>query len=207
VVVPRALAATARIRTRSALVVVGLCFCFLLAWLSDAIGLAPIVGAFTAGLVLEEAHWRTFVDRGERGLDQEIEPLNAFLVPLFFALLGVRTDLGVFAQPGALALAAGLTVAAIAGKLACGVGAARGSNRLAVAFGMMPRGEVSLVFASLGLTVQGAGHAVLDYRAYSALVMMVMLTTLATPIGLKWSFTRRGQAPPPSAPRSRTPQR
>jgi Kef-type K+ transport system membrane component KefB len=198
------LRAVARLRTRSALVVSGLSLCFLLAWVSDAIGLAPIVGAFTAGLVLEEAHWHEFVARGERGLDQEVEPLNAFLVPLFFALLGVRTELGVFADPSALALALGLTVAAVAGKLACALGAAGGSNRLAVAFGMMPRGEVSLVFASLGLTLGGEGHAVLDRRAYSALVMMVLLTTLITPVGLKWSFARKGAGAPPSAPRSRT---
>ncbi len=132
----------------------GLSFCFLLAWAADAIGLAPIVGAFTAGLVLEEAHWREFLDRGEPGLDQEIEPLSAFLVPLFFALLGIRTDLRAFAEPGTLALALGLTVAAVLGKLAAGLGVARGGNRLAVSFGMMPRGEVSLIFASLGLTLR-----------------------------------------------------
>src|SRR6185369_12044031 len=100
------------LRTRSALVVIGLAFCFLLAWVADAIGLASIIGAFTAGLVLEEAHWREFLERGERGLDQEIEPLNAFLVPLFFALLGVRTDLRVLLDPASLALAVGLTAAA-----------------------------------------------------------------------------------------------
>jgi Kef-type K+ transport system membrane component KefB len=190
----RLLRASARLRTRSALVVVGLSFCFLLAWVADAIGLASIVGAFTAGLVLEEAHWRDFTDRGERGLDQEIEPLNAFLVPLFFALLGVRTDLREFLSPGALALALGLTAAAVLGKLACGLGAARGGNRLAVSFGMMPRGEVSLVFASLGLSPDEAGRTVLDHRAYSALVMMVVLTTLATPLGLRWSFSRRSES-------------
>jgi Kef-type K+ transport system membrane component KefB len=203
--VPRLLRASARLRTRSALIVMGLSFCFLLAWVADAIGLASIVGAFTAGLVLEEAHWREFTDRGERGLDQEVEPLGAFLVPLFFALLGVRTDLRVFLDPGALALALGLTFAAVLGKLACGLGVARGGNRLAVSFGMMPRGEVSLVFASLGLSPGEAGDPMLDHRAYSALVMMVVLTTLATPLGLKWSFTRRGTEAPPSGPRSRTP--
>jgi Kef-type K+ transport system membrane component KefB len=191
-VVPRAVALTARLHTRSALVVVGLAFCFLLAWVADAIGLAPMVGAFTAGLVLEEDQWREFLDRGERGLDQEIEPLNAFLVPLFFALLGLRTDLGVFLDPGALALAGGMTLAAILGKLACGLGAVRGSNRLAVSFGMVPRGEVSLVFASLGITLGEPGHPVIDHRAYSAIVVMVVLTTLLTPIGLKWSFRARG---------------
>jgi len=195
--VPRLLTLTARLRTRSALVVVGLAFCFLLAWAADAIGLAPIVGAFTAGLVLEEAQWREFLDRGEPGLDQEIEPLSAFLVPLFFALLGIRTDLRAFAEPGTLALALGLTVAAVVGKLACGLGVARGGNRLAVSFGMMPRGEVSLIFASLGLTL-----GVIDHRAYSALVVMVVLTTLATPFGLKWSFAR-GKPEAEEGPRSR----
>ena len=191
---------TARLQTRCALVVVGLAFCFLLAWVADAIGLAPIVGAFTAGLVLEEAHWRTFLERGERGLDHEVEPISAFLVPLFFALLGLRTDLGVFLDPGALALALGLTVAAVLGKLACGLGAARGGNRLAVSFGMVPRGEVSLVFASLGLTLGDEGHPVIDHRAYSAIVVMVVLTTLATPFGLKWSFARAAPRPRPGRP-------
>jgi Kef-type K+ transport system membrane component KefB len=199
----RMLAATARLRTRSALVVVGLAFCFLLAWAADAIGLAAIVGAFTAGLVLEESHWSEFTGRGERGLDHEVEPISAFLAPLFFALLGVRTDLRVFTEPGAPALAAGLTVAAILGKLACGLGAREGSNRLAVSFGMMPRGEVSLIYASLGLSLGAAGRPVLDHRAYSALVVMVVLTTLATPIGLKWSFARGGQAAPVTGSRDR----
>ncbi len=202
---PRLLAAAARIRTRSALVVIGLAFCFLLAWAADAVGLAPIVGAFTAGLVLEEAHWRPFTDRGERGLDQEIEPLSAFLVPLFFALIGLRTDLGVFADMGALALASGLTLAAVLGKLACGLGASRGSNRAAISFGNMPRGEVSLIFASLGLTLGEAAHPVLDRRAYSALVVMVVLTTLATPFGLRWSFARKGSEAAAGGPRSRAP--
>jgi Kef-type K+ transport system membrane component KefB len=189
---PRMLAMAARIKTQSALVVIGLAFCFLLAWAADAAGLAAIVGAFTAGLVLEEGQWREFVDRGERGLDQEIEPLSAFLAPLFFALIGIRTDLRVFTEPGALALAFGLTLAAFFGKLACGLGAQRGSNRLAVSFGMMPRGEVSLIIASLGLTLGEAGRPVLDHRAYSELVMMVVLSTLETPFGLKWSFSRAG---------------
>jgi len=199
--VPRLLGFSARLRTRSALVVTGLALCFLLAWAADAIGLAPIVGAFTAGLVLEEAHWRAFLDRGERGLDQEVEPLSAFLVPLFFALLGVRTDLRAFVDFSALALALGLTLAAVLGKLACALGAARGSNRLTIAFGMMPRGEVSLVFASLGLSLGEDGHEMLDRRAYSALVMMVVLTTLITPLGPKWSLARPPRSAPPSEPR------
>ena len=69
VVAPQMLRVAARIKTRSALVVAGLAFCFFLAWAADAVGLAAIIGAFTAGLVLEEAQWSEFVNRGERGLD------------------------------------------------------------------------------------------------------------------------------------------
>jgi Kef-type K+ transport system membrane component KefB len=189
-VAPHMLRLAARLRTRGALVVVGLAFCFFLSWAADAIGLAAILGAFTAGLVLEEAHWSELIRRGDRGLDQEMEPLVAFLVPIFFTLLGIRTNLRAFAEPGALVLAAGLTVAAVFGKLACGAGALRGSNRLAVSFGMMPRGEVGLIIASLGMQLREGGAPVLDAPSYSAIVMMIVVTTLITPIGLKWSFTR-----------------
>jgi Kef-type K+ transport system membrane component KefB len=182
----------ARLRTRGALIVAGLTCCFALAWVADAIGLAPIVGAFTAGLVLEEVHWRDFTARGERGLSEEVEPLGAMLVPLFFVVLGARTDVRTFAEPRVLVLALALTAAAVLGKLACGLGASRGTNRLAVAFGMMPRGEVTLVFAGLGLTLGPPGATVLDRDAYAALVAMVVATTLLTPLGLSRSFARSG---------------
>jgi Kef-type K+ transport system membrane component KefB len=187
---PRVFALTSRLHTRSALVVVGLSFCFFFAWTADVAGLSPIVGAFVAGLVIEESHWAPFVARGERALDQEVEPLSALLVPLFFCLLGMRTDLSVFARPGTLLLALALTASAILGKLACGLGAERGTNRFAIALGMMPRGEVSLIFATVGLTAQGASGPIIDRGAQSALVVVVALTTLLTPTALKWSFSR-----------------
>jgi Kef-type K+ transport system membrane component KefB len=189
-VAPRLFDAASRLRTRGALVVVGLVYCFVFSWASDLIGLAPIVGAFTAGLTLEDPHWARFVERGERPLDQELEPISAFLVPLFFALLGLRTDLRVLVRPDTLALAGALSAAAILGKLACGLGAPKGSRRLAVSFAMMPRGEVTLIYASLGVAT-AAGMQVLDARGYSALVVVVVLTTLATPAALQWSFRAR----------------
>jgi Kef-type K+ transport system membrane component KefB len=76
------------------------------------------------------------------------------------------------------------------GKVACALGAPRGSNRLAVGFGMIPRGEVSLVFASLGVTLRVGGEPLLDQRGYSALVSVVILTTVLAPALLKWSFGR-----------------
>ena len=138
----------------------GLAFCFLLSWLADRIGLAPIVGAFAAGLILEEVHYRDFVDRGEHGLEELIHPISSFLVPIFFVLMGMRTDLRSFAQPGVLALAAALTSprssASRPARSAC---SARAVDRLSVGIGMIPRGEVGLIFANIGLALSVGGRA------------------------------------------------
>jgi Kef-type K+ transport system membrane component KefB len=173
------------------LLAVGLAFCFTLAWLSDAIGLAPIVGAFAAGLVLEDLHYRDFTDRGEHTLGALVEPIASFLVPVFFVIMGVRTDLRVFGDPGVLGLAAALTAAAILGKQLCALGViGRGLDRLSVGVGMIPRGEVGLIFANMGLTLVVAGVPVVDQSVFSAVVVMVICTTLITPPALKWSFER-----------------
>ena len=181
----------AQLRTRDALLAVGLRFCFGLAWAASAIGLAPIVGAFAAGLVLEDVHSELFVKRGERSLTELLEPMTSFLVPLFFVLVGVRANLGLFFKPHVALLAAVLFAAAVLGKLACGAGVlTRGVSRLSVVFGMMPRGEVTLVFAALGRTLVAGGTPLLDEQSYAALVAVVILTTSATPPALKWSLAR-----------------
>jgi Kef-type K+ transport system membrane component KefB len=191
-----------RLRPPGVLLTLSLSFCFLLAWLSNLIGLAPIVGAFAAGLVLENLHYKNFVDRGEHSLEQLVEPLVSFLSPVFFVAMGMRTDLRVFADPGVLALAAALTAAAIAGKQLCGLGAiGRGVDRLSIGIGMIPRGEVGLIFANIGLTLTIAGARVVDARVFSAVVVMVIITTVITPPALKWSFGRAGTRPSALGPR------
>jgi len=136
---PRLFRLAARLRARGVLVAVGLSFCFVLAWLSDEVGLAPIVGAFAAGLVLEEVHSREFTDRGERALDQLIEPISHFLVPIFFVLMGVRTDLFALAKPQILGLAIAITLAAIVGKQICGLAVLeKGVDRVFVGLAMIP---------------------------------------------------------------------
>jgi Kef-type K+ transport system membrane component KefB len=194
-VTPRLFRSASRLRTGGVLMAVGLAFCFLLSWAADAIGLAAMVGAFAAGLILEDLHSAEFVARGERSLAELLQPLSQFLVPIFFVVMGLRADLRVFARPETLALAGGLTGAAVAGKLLCGLGASRGTNRLVIALGMVPRGEVTLIYASLGSTLEWHGGRLLDAQAYSALVMVVVLTTVVTPIALKWALGRR---PPPT---------
>jgi len=81
---PRLFAFASRLDAGGVLLAVGLAMCFTLAWLADAIGLAPIVGAFAAGLVLEDLHYRHFTDRGEHTLIALIEPIASFLVPILF---------------------------------------------------------------------------------------------------------------------------
>jgi Kef-type K+ transport system membrane component KefB len=180
-----------KLEASGVLLAAGLAFCFLLAWLADAIGLAPIVGAFAAGLVLEDLHYRGFVSRGEQTLDALIEPIAAFLVPIFFVLIGLRTDLTVFGDRSVLLLAAALTVAAIIGKQISALGAVgKKLDRLSIAIGMIPRGEVGLIFANMGLTLVVAGRPVVSSAVFSAVVVMVIITTLITPAALKWSFSR-----------------
>jgi Kef-type K+ transport system membrane component KefB len=188
---------TLRLRTEGALLAVALSFCFVLAWASDVIGLAPIVGAFAAGLILEDSHSTQFVQRGERSLRERMEPISSWLVPIFFVLTGMRADFAALSDPKTLLLVAALTLAAVLGKLACAAGVPRGVDRVAVALGMIPRGEVSLVFANLGVSLRVGGRPLLDPRQYAALVMVVVLTTLATPPALRWRLRRSPDDRPP----------
>jgi len=182
----------ARLRTGGALLTAGLSFCFFLSWAASAIGLAPLVGAFAAGLVIEDRHSELFVRRGERALGELLQPMTSFLVPLFFVLVGFRMHLAVLLRPELLLLSGGLVLAAVLGKLACaGAILTRDVARLPVAVGMMPRGEVTLVFAALGGSLRLGDVPLVDERGYAALVTVVIVTTLMTPPLLKWTWSRR----------------
>ncbi|MEZ4457275.1 MAG: cation:proton antiporter [Gemmatimonadales bacterium] len=185
---PRVVRWSARLKGKGAGLAVSLAMCFLTAYLAYYIGLAPIIGAFAAGLVLESSHYRPFVDRGGQPIEELLHPLIQALVPIFFVLMGMRTDLRAFGDWSVIGLAAVLIVAAMAGKLACGVGAGAGVNRWAVGIGMVPRGEVGLIFANIGLGLSIAGQPIITPTLYSAVVLMVIITTVATPPGLKWAF-------------------
>jgi Kef-type K+ transport system membrane component KefB len=183
----------AALRAEGALLAAGLSFCFFLAWAANIIGLAALVGAFAAGLVLEDAHSEIFVQRGERPLNELLHPMTSFLVPIFFVLVGFRTNVAALAHPDFLLFAVALSLAAIAGKLACVLGVLpRGVRKLTVAAGMIPRGEVALVFAALGGAFTVGQTPLLDERGYTAIVAVVILTTLVTPPALKWTLARPG---------------
>jgi Na+:H+ antiporter len=196
---PRLFGLTARLRGSSLLLVTALIFCFLLAAGASAIGLAPIVGAYAAGLILERVHYRGFSDRGERPLEELIRPVSGFLVPIFFVLMGLKVELSGLFDLSHLGLALVVIVAAVLGKQACSLGGLRSNlDKLSIGIGMIPRGEVGLIFANLGLGLSINGERVVDAAMFSTVVLMVMVTTVVTPPALKWSLNR-GRAGRPRA--------
>jgi Kef-type K+ transport system membrane component KefB len=189
---PRVFRLASRLSGQGVLLVTALVFCFALAYLSSIIGLAPIVGAYAAGLILEDAHFKPFANRRERELERLIHPLSTVLVPVFFVVMGMRVDLTAFVRMDVLGLAALLTLAAMIGKQVCGIGAiGLPLDRLSVGIGMIPRGEVGLIFANVGLGLSLGGQPIVDHAIFSAVVIMVVVTTMATPPLLKWSLARR----------------
>ncbi len=182
---PRAFRIISRLRGKGVVFTFALVVCFAMAWVAELVGLAPIVGAFAAGLVLEGVPFDAILPEGDR-LEDLLMPLSTVLVPLFFVHMGLQVDLSGL-DGGSALLALVLTAAAIAGKQACALAVVtRGADRLAVGLGMIPRGEVGLIFAGIGLNLRIAGKPLLEPGEFAAVVVMVMLTTLLTPPLLRW---------------------
>ncbi len=153
-------------------------FVMVLAWTANLVGLATIVGAFAAGMILHDAYFHHWGEIHEHpvSIRDLISPLEVILVPIFFVLMGVQVKLETMYDPYMLFMAAGLTIAAIVGKFVSGFAAGRGIRALPIGVGMIPCGEVGLVFASIGKSLD-----VINDELFSALVMMVIVTTLLTP--------------------------
>jgi Kef-type K+ transport system membrane component KefB len=161
-----------------------------LAWLADLMGLATIIGAFAAGLILEDRYFQIAVEspEGRQSVESLLAPLEQLFAPLFFVLLGFQVDVTTFASLKVLILGLLLSVVAIGGKMAATLILQRGYHRLVVGFGLVPRGEVTLIFASLGKSM-----GILSTPLYSVLIIVVLLTTLITPPCLKWALGRCNQ--------------
>jgi Kef-type K+ transport system membrane component KefB len=159
-----------RIRVTGALGLIALAFALFLAWLADMSGSARIIGAFAAGLVLHGTPQR-------REIEQATSTIGLFFVPIFFASVGAAVDLRTLANPDAVMIGGALIVVGVVGKFAAGYAPwwFRGSKAL-VGVAMIPRGEVGLIFAQMGLS-RGA----LDTQLFSALTIMVMVTTFLAP--------------------------
>jgi Kef-type K+ transport system membrane component KefB len=177
-----------QLKTRGQVVIPAFVFAFFLAFLANVIHLEAILGAFAAGLVLDETDRR-------KELDRQIIPIADIWVPIFFVAVGAKADLGVLnpAIPEnreGLVIALFLIAVAIIGKVVTGwsvFGQAQ-INRLAIGVGMIPRGEVGLVFAGIG-----SASGVLSKPLEAAIIMMVILTTFLAPPLLRVAFGEIGK--------------
>ena len=200
-VMPHFFKGAGRFKTSGMLLAFSIAFCFTLAWLAAVVELAPIVGAFAAGLVLDEVHFKPFERSGDTSLEQLLRPLSTILVPIFFVLMGLRVDLRAFARVDIIGFAIVLTFVAIIGKQVCSLAVAeRGLNRLVIGLGMIPRGEVGLIFAGIGTglilpNIHGMNEPVIGSATFGAIVVMVVVTTLVTPPILKWALSRKQFTP------------
>ncbi|MFW5666602.1 MAG: cation:proton antiporter [Coleofasciculus sp.] len=172
-----------KLQTRGKLVIPAFTFAFLMAFLANVIQLEAILGAFAAGLVLDETDKR-------KELDKQVVPIADILVPIFFVAVGAKADLGVL-NPAVPENREGLVIAvfligvAIIGKLVTGwtfIGQPQ-INRFAIGVGMIPRGEVGLVFAGIG-----SASGVLSKPLEAAIIIMVILTTFLAPPFLRIAF-------------------
>ncbi len=181
--VPKIMSLMARLRTHGVMIIAATVFCFVISYLAGISGLAPIVGAFAAGLILEKVHFKDFNEKHE--LEDLLSPVTSIFVPVFFVMMGIQVRLETFLHVEVLGIALALTLAAIVGKQVCGLVVSKGYDRLTIGLGMIPRGEVGLIFAGIGKSLK-----VVDDAIFSAVVIMVVLTTLLTPPLLKFSLQR-----------------
>ncbi|CAB4933275.1 unannotated protein [freshwater metagenome] len=159
--------------------------CLGLAAVAAEIGLAAIIGAFLAGMIVAET-------RNRDEFEREVQPLYAFFPPFFFVFIGLSIDVAAFADGSVLAALAGLTVLAIVTKFLGAWIAARPLGRhdaLAVGVGMIPRGEVGIIVAGIGAT-----SGVISNDLFAVIVGMSILTTLAAPPLLRRALARGGPA-------------
>lgn len=173
------------LKTRGQLLIPALIFAFVLSYIATAIKLEAILGAFTAGLILAETNKC-------RELKQQVLPIADMLVPIFFVVVSAKTDVGVLnptipENREGLIMASFLIMVAIVGKVLSGftVFGQPEINRLAIGVGMIPRGEVGLVFAGIG-----SASGILSSSLDAAIIVMVILTTFLAPPLLQAVFQK-----------------
>ena len=171
-----------RLKVRGILLLSSISFAFLYAYLAHIAGLAAIVGAFAAGLVLAKTGQAKIIE-------ERLKPVSDLVTPIFFVMVGAAVDISIFNPFNSgnipiLIIAFVLFAVAVAGKFVSGFAVFKeGLNKKAIGIGMIPRGEVGLIFAQLGLA-----FAVFDIQLFSAVTAMVMLTTFIAPPLLKKAF-------------------
>jgi Kef-type K+ transport system membrane component KefB len=167
-----------RLSTENAPLALSLALCLMLSWASERIGMAAIIGAFFTGMVLAE-----YAPKWE--LQPQIRAIHDLLAPFFFFAIGARLDISLFSGD-VLWAASVITLLAIVSKLVgCGLPVLSEGWRTAlrVSIGMVPRGEVALIVALIGLQMN-----VISQSAYAIVVFMTAITTIAAPLALRWAL-------------------
>lgn len=170
----------------SMVMVILIAFAMLWAWAADMIGLAAIIGSFTAGLMLDQKFFNHVFARKTRSIEVEnhlielVKPLNYILVPFFFVYAGMQVDIIAVASWNTLLLGLLISVVAIIGKIICGIFLPKDINRWIVGVGMIPRGEIGLIFAMAGRQLGIFGQEV-----FAGILIMVVVTSIITPILLQ----------------------
>jgi len=163
------------LKARGSLLLGALAYTFIFAYLAKLSGLAPIIGAFAAGLLLAKTNQKDLIE-------DRLKPVADVFIPIFFIMVGSAVDISSFnpfikENIAVIILAVVLFIVAVIGKLISGLGAFQlNVNKLVIGIGMIPRGEVGLIFASMGLMT-----GVFTKSEYSAVTIMVMLTTFIAP--------------------------
>lgn len=190
-------------------------FGLVFAYLAALVGLAPIVGAFAGGLILTPVYFDEFTDPGfvtdlktamreehvngalsekldniihthsHRHIEEFVQHLGHFFIPIFFVLTGMQVKVSALMDMKVVMMAVLILIVALITKVLAGWAAGKGMNKLAVGVGMIPRGEVGLIFANMGKTM-----GVMDDAVFSAMVIVIMGTTLVTPPMLAAVFRR-----------------
>ena len=187
IIAPRIFGYFARIDRNNLVWIMAIAFCFVYAYCSNLFSLAPIVGAFAAGLVLRETDQFKTIEEG-------VKPVSHFFAPIFFVMVGAAVDISVFnpfvsENIMVISIALILFVVAVVGKYVSGyVVYEKGIRKSIIGVGMIPRGEVGLIFAKIGLV-----YGVFKTDLFSAVTAMVILTTFIVPPLLKWMFEKESK--------------
>ena len=175
------------IPTKYNMLILAIILCFGFAWLANFIGLAAIIGAFLAGMIFADyaVIW---------GLEEKMEAINTLLVSFFFVNVGLKVDLSGINADLILTIVIGIVLAVLGKFIGCSLGAKLGDKTLEksstsiIGIGMVPRGEVGIIVASIGL---GMGEAIFSRELYTVVVLMSVITTIIAPPMLSAAFKKK----------------
>jgi Kef-type K+ transport system membrane component KefB len=175
-------------RSSATIVVLAFALMLFISWTATKASLAPIIGAFVAGIAIGRSNQHARVER-------DFAPIANVFIPIFFVQIGLNADIQAMARPAVLGLASALVIVAIIGKLVSSGGAyGVSADKVLIGIGMIPRGEVGIIFASIGLT-----EGVLGDDQYASLLIVILVTTLITPPLLRWRIKQSEAGPDTSS--------